>query len=306
MLCHFSCAADEGLTFPPWVDIIDEPSNASAECRINLGEAMTDVQKERVGNVWGTVDYGPIAVGDVLVSELLARAVDVHSGDQVLDIGTGTGNTALAAARRGGVVVATDVVPGVLDTARRRAMAEGLELAYGTADAVDLPFEDDSFDVVVSTFGVMYAGDHQQAANELLRVCRPGGRIGLTNWTPTGLTARLQKTLATLMPPPGGGRGKPPVMWGDEQYCRQLFGDRVREFRFETRTDEWCAPSAAAQVERLERHLPPWHAATQRMPEAMRQKVADAAREQIEGANRATDGSLVAGAEYLEVVAVVG
>lgn len=265
---------------------------------------MTNVV-ERAGSIWGIVDYGPIAVGDVLVSELLGRAVDVHSGDQVLDVAAGTGNTALAAARRGGVATAIDVVPAALETASRRAAAEGLQLVCRVAGAEELPFEDNVFDVVVSTFGCMYAPDHQRAADELVRVCRPGGRIGLASWTPTGLVARLQKTLGASMPPPPAGRGKPPVMWGDEQYCRQLFGDRVTDVRCETHTDEWCAPSAAAQVERLERHLPPWHAACRRLPEAMREKVAASATAEIQAANRAVDGTLVAPAEYLQFVAVV-
>jgi hypothetical protein len=151
----------------------------------------------------------------------------------------------------------------------------------------------------------MYAPDHERAAGELVRVCRPGGRIGLASWTPTGLVARLQKILAGAVQPPAGTRGKPPVLWGDEQYCRQLFGDRVGEVGCETRTDEWCAGSAAAQLELLERHLPPWHAASRRMPDDVRAKVAAAAVAELNGANRATDGTLVAPAEYLQFVAVV-
>src|SRR6185369_3095530 len=151
-------------------------------------------------------------------------------------------------------------------------------------------FADGTFDVVLSTFGCMYAPDHQRAADELLRVCRPGGRIAVASWTPTGLVARLQKLLAGAMPPPPGLRGKPPVMWGDEQYCRQLFGDRVTDVRCEVRADEWCAVSAAAQVERLERHLPPWHAASKRLPDEVRAQLAMDAAAELEKANRAADG----------------
>src|SRR5262245_58609279 len=129
---------------------------------------------ERARNVWGSADYNPIAVRDVLVSELLARAVDVHSGDRVLDVAAGTGNTALAAARRGAQVTATDLVPTMLDTASRRASVEGLDIRVEVADAQDLPFDDDSFDVVLSSFGAMYAPDQQRTADELVRVCRPG------------------------------------------------------------------------------------------------------------------------------------
>src|SRR5438128_1814803 len=141
----------------------------------------------RARHVWGAVDYQPIAVQDVVVSELLARAVDVHSGQRVLDVAAGTGNTALAAARRGARVTATDLVPRMLETASRRAAAEGLELDVQVADAQDLPFEDGTFDVVMSSFGAMYAPDQRRTASELIRVCRPGGRIAMANWTPDGL-----------------------------------------------------------------------------------------------------------------------
>lgn len=260
---------------------------------------------ERARNVWGAVDYNPIAVRDVLVSELLARAADVHSGDRVLDVAAGTGNTALAAARRGGRVTATDLVPAMLETASRRASVEGLDLRVEAADAQELPFEDGGFDVVLSSFGVMYAPDHARAASELLRVCRPGGRIGLVSWTPGGLVARLQKVMAANMPAPPGPRGTPPVMWGDEQYCRKLFGNRVVSLTSTVRTNEWSAPSAEAQADFLVRHLPPWHAAYEVLAPDARDKVTTAAVAEIDRANRADDGTLVAEAEYLELIATV-
>jgi SAM-dependent methyltransferase len=260
---------------------------------------------ERARTVWGAVDYNPIAVRDVLVSELLARAVDVHSGDRVLDVAAGTGNTGLAAARRGGQVTATDLVPTMLEIAARRASVEGLELRTEVADAQELPFEDGSFDVVLSSFGVMYAPDHHRTANELIRVCRSGGRIGLVSWTPDGLVARLQKVMAANMPAPPGPRGTPPVLWGDEQYCRKLFGNRVATLKSTTRTNEWSAPSAEAQVDFLVRHLPPWHAAYEVLASDARQRVTTAAVAEIDRANRASDGTLVAKAEYLELVAIV-
>jgi SAM-dependent methyltransferase len=264
-------------------------------------------QTERMRSVWGAVDYQPIAVQDVLVSELLARAADVHSGDRVLDVAAGTGNTALAAARRGARVIATDFVSAMLETASRRAAAEGLDLGVQVADALDLPFDDDSFDVVLSSFGAMYAADQQRTADELLRVCRPGGRIGLANWTPDGLVARLQKVIAAHMPPPPAAapRPTPPVLWGDEQHCRRLFGARVASLTAAVRTDEWCAPSAEAQVELLRRHLPPWRAAEGKLPAEGRERMAAAAVAELAGANRATDETLVAGADYLELVAIV-
>ncbi|HEX6468230.1 MAG TPA: class I SAM-dependent methyltransferase [Streptosporangiaceae bacterium] len=264
-------------------------------------------QTERMRAVWGAADYQPIAVQDVLVSELLARAVDVHHGDRVLDVAAGTGNTALAAARRGGLVTATDFVPAMLDAASRRAAAEGLELRVEVADAQELPFPDGSFDVVLSSFGAMYAPDQQRTADELLRVCRPGGRIGMANWTPDGLVARLQKVIAASMPPPppSAPRPTPPVLWGTEEHCRRLFGPRVTSLTATARTDEWCAASAEAQVELLRRHLAPWRMAEQKLPPEGRERMSQAALVELNSANRATDGTLVAGADYLEVVAVV-
>lgn len=262
-------------------------------------------QSERARKMWGSADYGPIAVRDVLVSELLVRAADVHSGERVLDVAAGTGNTALAAARRGGAVTATDIVPGMLDTASRRAAVEGLELATRVADAQDLPFEDGSFDVVLSSFGAMYAPDQQRTADELLRVCRPGGRIGMANWTPDGLVARLQKVMAANMPAPPGPRGTPPVMWGSEEYCRELFGNRVASVDSRVRTNEWCAPSAEAQAAFMVSHLPPWRAGYKSLDPDVQEKVSAGAVAEIERANRAGDGTLVAKADYLEVVITV-
>ncbi|WP_242894392.1 class I SAM-dependent methyltransferase [Actinomadura litoris] len=260
---------------------------------------------DRARKVWEATDYQPIATRDVLVSELLARAADVRSGQRVLDVAAGSGNTALAAARRGARVTAADVVPGLLETASRRAAVEGLELGVEVADAQELPFADGSFDVVLSSFGVMYAPDQRRAAAELLRVCRPRGRVGLVSWTPTGLTARLQKVMAAFLPAPRAASGPPPVMWGDEDHCRGLFGAGAASVRSRVRVNEWCAPSAVAQVEFLVRHLPPWHAAFGRLDPEARRKVSEAAAAEIDGENRAEDGTLVAEAEYLELVATV-
>jgi SAM-dependent methyltransferase len=267
--------------------------------------APAQTMAERMRHVWGAVDYQPIAVQDVLVSELLARAADVHSGHRVLDVAAGTGNSALAAARRGARVTATDLVPGPLETASRRAAAEGLELDVRVADAQDLPFEDGTFDVVLSSFGAMYAPDQQRTASELIRVCRPGGRIGLASWTPDGVVARLQRVMASIMPkPPQPQRGAPPVAWGSEQHCRDLFGGAVRDLSAEVRSDEMVARSAGAQVELMNRHLPTWHFAYESLSPDVRQQLTDAAMAEYERVNRATDGTLVARAEYLEVVAV--
>lgn len=265
----------------------------------------TQTEADRVRHVWGAVDYQPIAVQDVAVSELLARAADVHSGHRVLDVAAGTGNTALAAARRGARVTATDLVSSALDTASRRAAVEGLALDVQVADAQDLPFEDGTFDVVMSSFGAMYAPDHRRTASELVRVCRPGGRIAMANWTPGGLVARLQRVMASVMlrppqPPPDG----PPVAWGSEQHCREMFGSGVAGLVATVRVHEMCARSAEEQVELMAHHLPPWHLSQKVLPPEAQQKLTAASVAEYNSANRATDGTLVARAEYLEVVAV--
>lgn len=265
----------------------------------------TQTVADRARKVWGAVDYHPIAVQDVVVSELLARAADVHSGHRVLDVAAGSGNTALAAARRGARATATDLVPSLLDIASRRAAAEGLELDVQVADAQELPFEDGAFDVVMSSFGAMYAPDQRRTASELLRVCRPGGRIAMANWTPDGLVARLQRGMAAVMPKPSQPPlGPPPVMWGSEKHCRELFGHQVAELTATVRVHDMCARSAAEQVELMAGHLPPWHLALKSLPPEALQKLTTGAVAEYENANRATDGTLVARAEYLELVAV--
>jgi ubiquinone/menaquinone biosynthesis C-methylase UbiE len=202
-------------------------------------------------------------------------------------------------------VTATDLVPSLLETASRRAAAEGLELDVQIADAQELPFEHCTFDVVMSSFGVMYAPDQKRAVSELIRVCRPGGRIAMANWTPDGLVARLQRAMASVMPkPPQPPPGPPPVMWGSQQHCQELFGSRVAELTATVRVHEMCARSAREQVELMANHLPPWHLACKSLPSEALAKLIVAAMAEYDNANRATDGTLVARAEYLELVAI--
>jgi SAM-dependent methyltransferase len=165
--------------------------------------------------LWERADFNPIAARNVLTGELLASAADVHTGERVLDVAAGTGNTALAAARRGARVAASDFAPALLKTAARRAEVESLGLTIEYGDAQDLPFDDDSFDVVLSSFGAMYAPDQERTASELTRVCRPGGRIAMANWTPDGVVAKVQAAM-TVDPAPGPSS----LTWGTEEGCR--------------------------------------------------------------------------------------
>lgn len=178
--------------------------------------------KNKQQQAWSSGDYAVIGTTLQLVGESLAEAVDLQHGEQVLDVAAGNGNATLAAARRGGDVVATDYVAALLDRARVRAGADGLGVRFQEADAENLPFPDAAFDVVLSTFGVMFTPDHERAAGELARVCRPGGRIGLANWTPDSFVGRIFKLIGQYVPPPPGVRS--PALWGTEAHLAALFG----------------------------------------------------------------------------------
>jgi SAM-dependent methyltransferase len=156
----------------------------------------------------------------------LVEACGIGPGDRVLDVAAGTGNASIPAAQTGADVVASDLTPELLAAGRARAEAEGVELEWVEADAHDLQFEDASFDVVMSSIGVMFAPFHQQAADEMVRVCKPGGRIGLLSWTPEGMIGALFREMGKFMPPPPAG-AQPPPLWGSEEHVRELFGDRV-------------------------------------------------------------------------------
>src|SRR5882757_1355799 len=258
-----------------------------------MGVRMTVTPQElteRMRVVWSAGDYNPIATREVLVSELLAREIDVHWGDRVLDVAAGTGNTALAAARRGARVTASDFSATMLERAAQRAAVEGLEIEIEVADAQRLPFPDDMFDVVLSTFGVMYAPDQQRTADELIRVTTPGGRIGLVSWTPDGLVGRLQGSRTEEVPGQPPPPGKTASLWGTEQHCKELFGDRISELRSTLRTQEFCAASARAQVDFLLEHLPPARAGHGMLDADGQRRWIAAGLEEFERHNRAQDG----------------
>jgi SAM-dependent methyltransferase len=261
--------------------------------------------RERAHAVWSSGDFARVGARMVLVGELLCRTAQIHAGERVLDIAAGSGNAALSAARRGASVTASDFVERLLDAAQARAQVEGLQLATAVADAQKLPFDDGSFDVVLSTFGVMFAPDQQRAADELLRVCRPGGRIGLANWVPDGLMARNMAVVHKRVPPaPGAATLRRPVEWGDEDRVRELLGSQVRELRCERRTIDMCARSAMDIVEFNRTWFGPVRTAFGQLDEAGQKRLARDLASSFEDFNRATDGTLAAEAQYLEVVAV--
>jgi SAM-dependent methyltransferase len=177
--------------------------------------------KTRQQATWAAGDYAVIGSTLQIVGETLCAAMDLPAGASALDVAAGNGNAALAAARHGLVVTATDYVPALLERARMRAAADGLMLETQVADAEALPFADASFDGVMSTFGVMFTPDQDRAAAEMMRVCRPGGKIGMANWSPEGFVGQLFKTIGAHLPPPAGVR--PPSLWGTEARLREMF-----------------------------------------------------------------------------------
>lgn len=190
---------------------------------------MSDADlKARHRAMWASGDYPSMVETFLLpLGPRLVEACRIESGQDVLDVAAGTGNASIPAAQRGANVTASDLTPELLEAGRRRAQSAGIELRWAEADAERLPFDDGSFDVVMSCIGAMFAPHHQAVADELVRVCRPGGTIGLLSWTPEGMIGQLFKTMGPFAPPPPPG-AQPPPLWGSEEHVEELFGDRVR------------------------------------------------------------------------------
>ena len=258
--------------------------------------------KQRQQLTWASGDYHMIGTQILIVSELLIEALDLRSTERVLDVATGSGNAALAAARRGCSVVGLDYVPALLDRARLRADAEGLEAEFVEGDAESLPFADGSFDVVSSVFGAMFAPNQEQTARELVRVCRSGGRIGLAAHTPEGFVGQLFKTYANHVPPPVGLRS--PVLWGTEERLRELFGEEIADMRVAKRHYVFRYRSAKAYLEYWRRYYGPTMKSFDAVGEAGRAALETDMLELIARFNRADDGSMVVPSEYLEAVIV--
>jgi ubiquinone/menaquinone biosynthesis C-methylase UbiE len=257
--------------------------------------AVTQVQRQ----VWSKGDFAKIGNRAQIVGEHLCETVDLRSGERVLDVACGSGNTALAASRRFGDVVGVDYVPGLLAHGRERAAAEGLEVEFVEGDAQELPFEDASFDVVLSTFGAMFAPDQPRTAAELMRVCRPGGRIGMSNWTPDGLV--FFSIIAKHAPPPPGI--DPPTLWGTEERVRELFGDGIAELRIEPCTLTFRYRSPEHWLEYFRAYFGPIMMAFERVGEEGAAALEADLLEGMRANNRGGNGALVMPGSYVEVVA---
>jgi ubiquinone/menaquinone biosynthesis C-methylase UbiE len=258
--------------------------------------------KGRQQATWASGDYHVIGTQIQIVAELLIETLDVRSTERVLDVATGSGNAALAAARRGCEVVGVDYVPALLDRARRRSDAEGLEATFIEGDAEALPFGEAQFDVVSSVFGAMFAPNQEQTAAELVRVTRPGGRIGLASWTPEGFIGQFFKTNGRHVPPPAGVRS--PLQWGTPERIGELFASASSDIRFERRFYTFRAPSAQAWIEQFRRWYGPTLKSFETVGEAGRGALEADLLELIGGLNRADDGTMVVPSEYLETVIV--
>lgn len=260
--------------------------------------AVTGKQRK----VWGLGDYGK--VGSLLswMGESLVHRLDIHSGERVVDIAAGNGNASLPAARRFADVTATDYVAKLLEEAQSRAAADGLVLRTLVADAQNLPFADRQFDVVMSTIGAMFAPDSEAVAREMLRVCRPGGRIGMANWTPDSAVGDMLRAVSKRVPPPQGLQ--PPVAWGSEERVTRLLGPGCSELSMRRMQCPFRFPSAADFVTYFATWYGPTIMAFNAVGEAGRDELAEELTTIFEAANSAEDGTLAMDVDYLEVVGV--
>jgi len=258
--------------------------------------------KGRQQQTWASGDYHVIASLIVPVSELLCEAVDLRAGERVLDVATGSGNAAIAAARRLCEVTGVDYVPQLLERGRARAAAEDLRVSFEAGDAEALPVADASYDVVLSTFGSMFAPNQEQAARELLRACRPGGRIGLANWTPEGWVGEMLRIVSRYVAPPAGLR--PATRWGTEDGLRDLFGNGISALQASPRSFVWRFASAQQYLDIFRTYYGPVNKAFAALDGTGREALARDLVEAVERFNRSDDGTLLVPAEYLEVVAI--
>jgi ubiquinone/menaquinone biosynthesis C-methylase UbiE len=257
--------------------------------------------KTRQKAAWGSGDYAVVGTTLQIVGESLCETLDLRSGQRVLDVAAGNGNATLAAARRWCEVTSTDYVPSLLARARERAAADGLtEIDFLEADVEALPFDDASFDAVVSTFGCMFAPNPARTASEMLRVCRHGGKIGMANWTPDSFIGQLFKTIGKHVPPPAGVQS--PALWGTRERLDELFGAQASHIRAEQRQFVMRYRSPAHWLEVFKTYYGPVLKAFAALDASKQPALADDILALIGRFNRADDGTMVAPSDYLEIV----
>ena len=253
--------------------------------------------KSVVRAMWALGDYHRFALETVWeVGPVVIEACGITAGQRVLDVAAGTGNLAIRAAEAGAQVVAADLTPENFDAGRREARSRGVELEWVEADAEALPFQDESFDVVTSSFGAIFAPDHQAVADEMLRVCRPSGTIGMANFVPEGTGAAFFEALGAFLPPPPPG-ARPPLLWGEEDHVRELFGDRVASLELTRRTYVERSPSPEAYVELFRTTFGPIVALREHLA-SDQERAAQLDRELDEFATRFNRGAPAGPAEY--------
>jgi SAM-dependent methyltransferase len=256
--------------------------------------------KRRQQATWATGDFGRIGVLLQIVGESLCEAVEVRASDRVLDVAAGNGNASLAAARRFADVTSTDYVPELLEQGRRRASAEGLEIAFQVADVENLPFGAGEFDVVLSTYGVMFAPNQHRAASELLRVVKPGGRIGLANWTPDGFIGELFRVIGRFVPPPAGLAS--PAAWGAEPRLVELFGPEATNIHAQRKPYVFRFRSAEHWIEVFRTFYGPVNKAFGALDGPGKKALHAEILALLERFNRGGRDALVVPSDYLEVV----
>ncbi|NJD28081.1 MAG: class I SAM-dependent methyltransferase [Chloroflexi bacterium] len=256
--------------------------------------------KQRQQATWASGDYAIVGTTLQIVGETLAEAADVRAGERVLDVAAGNGNATLAAARRFAHVTSTDYVPALLSKGRERARAEGLAVKFQEADVEALPFDDGSFDVVLSTFGAMFAPDQERTAQEMMRVLRPGGRLAMANWTPNGFIGQLFKVIGAHVPPPAGI--KPPALWGTDARLAELFGAKAAQLRCEKRYFNFRYLSAAHWVKVFREVYGPTHKAFAALDASGAAALERDITALLDAMNVAGPDSLVVPGEYLEIV----
>jgi ubiquinone/menaquinone biosynthesis C-methylase UbiE len=273
---------------------------AAAAAQDSPAQPDLEAIKGRQQGAWSSGDYAVVGTTLQIVGEELCEALDIRSGQRVLDVAAGNGNVTLAAARRWCDVLATDYVPALLARARERAAAERLKIEFREADAEALPFADGSFDAVVSTFGVMFTPDQERAAGELVRVCRRGGKIGLANWTPEGFIGQLFKTIGKHLPPPAGV--KSPALWGTRAGLTELFGPHASSIKSAQRHFVFRYRSPQHWLDIFKTYYGPLLKAFDSVPPAKQAELESDISALIDQFNRSGDGTMVVPSEYLEVV----